>query len=347
LMLPRIPWADEIAVDLGTWQTHICVRGHGVVLREPSLVAYAAGQRRPVAFGTEARKMLQRGVEGITVVQPIKGGAVAEFDAAVAMLRHFLQQATGRRLIFSPDVLTSVPTGATSVHKRAKHDALRNAGCGRINVVETPLAVSLGTGIGLNAGQACLVVDIGAGVTDVGVFCEGMATYATSITFGGDDLDEAIVRTVKRGQGLVVNHATAEALKLQVGTLDLHSVGVSVQGGNNTGVGANSLSGPLEVDPSGIPEVLSRGLMPLVGELRWILEELPAQQRAEMEAEGIVLSGGCALLDGIVPFLAGHLELPVATATDPMSCTILGLETILEDVGALSLGGRRFRPSAR
>ncbi len=343
MLLPRLPWVETIAVDMGTWQTHICVRGHGVVVREPSLVAYAAERRRPLAFGTEARKMLQRGVEGVTVVQPVRGGMVADFDAAVAMLRHFLHQATGRRLIFSPDVLTCISAGVTSVQRRAAHGALHSAGTGRVNIVETPLAVALGAGVGLNVSRACLVVDIGAGVTDVGVFCEGMVTSATFIPFGGDNLDEAIVRGVKRRQGQTISRTMAETLKLQVGSLNGYAGrGGSASAAKTTNHNSAMMPGLPEVDVSAIPEILAEGLTPLVDELRWILENLPRQQRAEVEEEGILLSGGCSLLDGLESYLARQLGLPVTTATDPMSCTILGLETILEDLSALSLGGRRL-----
>jgi rod shape-determining protein MreB and related proteins len=345
-MLLRIPWADEMAVDLGTWQTQVCVRGHGVVVREPSLVAYTAGQRRPVAFGTEARKMLQRGVEGVTVVRPIRGGAVAEFETMVAMLRHFLQHAAGRRFVFSPDVLTSLPAAASAVQRRAAQDALHSAGCGATKMVEAPLAAALGAGLSLKGGPARLVVDIGAGVTNVGVFGEGIVSFSTSFAFGGENLDEAIVRAVKRDQGLAISRVVAEALKLQVGTLDANAV---LLGTSNNGMISitDAASGLETVDTLPLPETMARALRPLVDELAWIMEGLPAHQRAELDDGGVMLCGGTALLGALGQFLASQLSMPVTTATDPMSCTALGLETILENVSSLSLGGRRFQPGVR
>jgi rod shape-determining protein MreB and related proteins len=172
----RLPWSDELAIDLGTAHTHICVKGVGVVVREPSVIAFDAAGRRPVAVGLEAKRMLERDVEGVQVVRPIRGGMVADFDAAVTMLRHFLHQALGRRPLWSPIVVTSHPDGATPVERRALADAIRAGGGGQVMGVQRSLATALGAGVKIGGDTSQMVIDLGAGVTNVGVIAMDLAT---------------------------------------------------------------------------------------------------------------------------------------------------------------------------
>jgi rod shape-determining protein MreB len=337
----RLPWGDELAIDLGTANTHICVKDAGVVVREPSVIAFDAGGRRPVAVGLEAKRMLERDVEGVVVVRPIRSGVVANFDAAVAMLRSFIQQALGRRPLFNPLVIISHPNEATLVEQRALVDAVRAAGGGQLLSVQRALATALGGGLQISGDASQLVIDLGAGITNVSVVAMGLATTGISIRYGGDDLDEALRRAIKRTQGIRISPASAEQVKLHVGTLLPPDQSESMR---VDGVGANGEPAVgADISLTDIPDLLARSLNRVVSEIAWLLEELPPRQQSEIAATGAVLTGGGALLGGIDSYFAEMLGIPVKVATDPPSCTILGLEAVLNDPHALSLGGRRFR----
>jgi rod shape-determining protein MreB and related proteins len=337
----RLPWGDELAIDVGTSNTHVCVRGAGVVVREPSVIAFEAGNRRAVAVGLEARRMIERGVEGVRVVRPVRGGVIADFDAAVLMLRHFLHRALGRRPIFAPLVVTSHPDDATPVERRALADAIHAAGGGQLVSVQRALANVLGTGMPVDSDSSQAIVDLGAGITNVGIVAMGLATCGTSIRSGGDDLDEMIRRAVRRAHGLRVSHVAAEQIKLHVGSLLPPENGQSmrVDGQPATDEGASST----DISLVDVPETLIRGLNRIVSEVVWFLEDLTPRQQAEVAANGLTLTGGGALLGGIDAYLAERLGVTVRIATDPMSCTILGLESILGSPHSVSMEGRRFR----
>jgi rod shape-determining protein MreB len=337
----RLPWGDQIAIDLGTANTHICVKGVGVVVREPSVIAFDSSGRRPVAVGLEAKRMLERDVEGVQVVRPIRNGVVAHFDAAVAMLRTFIQQALGKRPLLNPLVITSHPNEATIVEQRALVDTIRASGGGQIISVQRALATALGSGLSIGGDQSQMVIDLGAGMTSASVVAMGLATTGISIRFGGDDLDEVIRRAVRRSQGIRISLSSAEQVKLHVGTLLPPDQSDSMR---VDGVGANGEPAVgADISVTDVPELLTRGLTRVVGEIAWVLEELPPRQQTEVSATGAVLTGGGALLGGIDAFMAEWLGIPVRVATDPPSCTILGLEAVLNDPHAVSLDGRRFK----
>ena len=337
----HLPWADELAIDLGTATVHVCVKNGGVVVREPAVLAYGENPRRPVAFGLEARRMLEHGVEGVRVVQPIRDGVVADFDATVALLRHCLHAALGRRPLLNPVVLIARPTSATAVEERALHDALHAAGAGRVFTMQKALAATIGAGQPADAVETHLAVDIGAGATDVGAVSMGLLTAGASPRMAGDFIDQAIVRHIKRTQGVRVSLTTAEEIKCRVGTVDPDLV--------NGNLGSFAPSSPSEdlqaydINLEDIPHVVAQALTMIYDEVAWLIEQLAPKGRAEIGANGVMLTGGTALLRGLPEHMAEHLGVPVQVATDPMSCTILGLQSVLSDMSALSLEGRRFR----
>lgn len=285
--------------------------------------------------------MLERDVEGVQVVRPIRHGVVAHFDAAVAMLRAFIQQALGKRPLLNPLVITSHPNEATMVEQRALVDTIRAAGGGQIISVQRALATALGSGLSIGGDQSQMVIDLGAGMTSASVVAMGLATTGISVRFGGDDLDELIRRAVRRSQGIRISASSAEQVKLHVGTLLPPDQSDSMR---VDGVGANGEPAVgADISVTDVPELLARGLTWVVGEIAWVLEELPPRQQTEVAASGAVLTGGGALLGGIDAFMSEWLGIPVRIATDPPSCTILGLEAVLNDPHAVSLDGRRFR----
>jgi rod shape-determining protein MreB len=300
-----IPWKEQLAVDLGTAHVHICVKGGGVVVREPTVIAFSADRRRPVAYGSEAKQMLDREVSEVQVVRPLQGGVVADFDATVALLRHLIHQALGHRPLLAPTVVTAAPTRATQVEQRALTTALRAAGAGQVLAVPKVLAAAVGAGIAMDDPQSRLILDIGAGATDVGVVAMGMTAAGASIHFGGDDLDEAI----------------------------LEELAPNNNSGSNPSLDA-------------IPELLAQAMRPAIAELQWVLESIPEKQQDEIANSDGVLTGGCALLRGLDRLLSQELALPIKTAPDPGSCTILGLEAIMPSrTDASSV--RSLRPQVR
>lgn len=337
----RFPWSQEIAIDLGSANTLISVKGPGIVVREPTVIAFDASGRRPVAIGLEAKRMLERDVSGVRVSRPVRGGVVADFDAAVTLLRALLSQALGKRPLISPMVTTSHPNSSTSVEQRALVQVLRAAGGGEVLTVQRALATALGAGMAVDGDVSRMVIDMGAGVTNVGVIAMGMTTAGVSIRYGGDDLDEMIRRAIRRAQGIRISPASAEQVKLHVGTLLEHDEHESMRVDGVAADGEKGMS--LDIPLTGVPELLMRGLARAVSEIMWLLEDLPPRAQTEIAANGAILTGGGALLGGVDAFLAERLGIPVTVATDPMSCTILGLESILNAPQAVSLDGRRFR----
>jgi len=336
------PWTEEIGIDLGTANTHVCVKGAGVVVRESTAVAFQAARRRPICYGTEAKRLLDRQVPGVEVVRPVRQGALADFDAAVDLLRHFIRAALGRRMIlFSPAVVVAAPVGTTSVQRNALVTGLRAAGAGPTYVVPKALAAAVGARLPVAGVESHLIVDAGAGATDIGVLSMGTVTAGSTLRYGGDDIDNAIIRAVRRAQGVRMDSASAEEVKIRVGSVhpDLGQDKVTV---NGTAANNNGGAEPLAIVLQGASELLLKAVMPIVNEVAWVLEELPPKQRAEVEQAGLTLTGGCALLRGLPELLSHHLGLPVTVAKDPLSCTILGIESIIADLGALTLEGRRF-----
>ena len=334
------PWTEELGIDLGTANTHVCVKGAGVVVREATAVAYQPSRRRPVALGTDAKRMLERQVPDIDVIRPIRRGAVAEFDPAVDLLRHCLRTALGRRTLFSPAVVAAAPLGATSVERKALTTSLRSAGAGQAHVVPKALAAGVGARLPVGAPESTLIVDVGAGATDIGVVSLGTVTAGTTLRYGGDDIDDVVVRAIKRSQGVLVDPVSAEEVKIRVGSVhpDLGHGTVKVNGAQANGQGSE----PLAIVLQGAPELLLKAVLPIVNEIGWLVQELPPKQRMEVEQRGVVLTGGCALLRGFPELISHRLGLPAIVAKDPLSCTILGIESILADLSALTMEGRRF-----
>lgn len=339
-----LSFGEALAIDFGTSNIHVCVKGHGVVVRQPSVIAFVDSRRKLAAVGDEAKLMLGRDVPGVDVIRPMTGGVVADFDAAVELLRYVIKTALGRRPLWRTTIVASSTSHATEVEKRALHDALREAGGGQVFLVPKSLAAGIGSGLLVDDAAGRMVVDIGAGTTEIGIISMGAVIGGTSLHYAGDDFDEAIRRAVKRKENVQIGATTAEELKIQVGTVnpELAPDAAKIQGTwacNNNGQGS-------QLVVTEIPEILARAVSPIVGEIRWIIDELPPERRAEVIQEGIVLTGGCALLRGLPELMESKIGVPVVVAKDPRSCTILGLEAILEDLRRLSLHGQRYTKPA-
>lgn len=339
-----LPWVAEIAMDVGTANVHVAVKDGGIVVREPALVAYAAGKEAAVAFGVEARQMLEQGVANVRIVQPVRAGCIADFGAAVAMLRHYLQKALGRRMLFGPLVLTAHPTQATPVTRRALVQVLRAAGAGRVIAVQKSLAAAIGAGLAIDAPDPQMVIDVGAGITDAAAISMGMITEGVSIPIGGQRFDEALVRGIKRQQDIRLTPAAAEEIKLHVGALDRSLAQQPPAGAANTGsftYKADDVKA-FGVQLEDVPAMLYNQALLLADELAWMVEELPAKVRAQVATTGAAVTGGGAHLRGLPELLSARMGVPCTMSVDPMACTMLGLQAILNNLHALSLDGRRM-----
>ncbi len=340
--MPILPWTDQLAIDIGSAWVHIAAKGQGVVLREPSFVGFDSQHNKPILFGTEARQLWERGVDNVEIVRPIRSSVVADFDAAVAMLREFIRRALGRRPLFAPMVVIAIPADATQVERRALHDSLHAAGAGHILDVQCSLAAGLGADLPLQSDDSYLIVDIGAGSTDVGIFHNGLVTTTRSFHFGGNDLNRAIVRAIRRQRGIRLSDSAAEHLKCEVGSVRRALANGPIHVDDVVIVNNDQHLPSYEMEAEQIPQILADAFEPLLEELQWLVEELPRVQKQQMVGGGIILSGGTALLEGLDELIASYLHLPCQVARDPNSCTILGLQTVLTDIEALSLGGQRF-----
>ena len=338
-----LPWVSEVAIDVGTANVHVAVKDGGVVVREPALVAYRVSNDTPVAFGAEAKQMLEQGVTEVYVVQPLQAGVVADMNAAAVMLRHYLQKALGRRPLFSPTVLTAYPTAATQVSRRALVQALRAAGAGRVIALQKSLATATGAGLAVDAATTAMVIDIGAGTTDAAALSMGMISDGISVPLGGASLDEALVRGIKRQQGIRLSHHAAEEIKLHVGSVDPSLASSPPAGAANMGSFSDKADDikAFGVQLDEVPDIIHDACMPIAEELSWLIEQLPAKVRSHLGTTGAVMPGGTSQLRGLSSLLGNRTGVPMAVATDPMSCTMLGLQAILNNLRALSLDGRR------
>lgn len=338
-MLSLLPWKQKLAIDVGTATCHISVQGAGLLVREPMVIAFETERRRPIAFGAEAKQMLDREVSDVEVVRPLASGVVGDFDAAVTLLRHFIHQALGHRPLLAPTVVTGEPTSSTQVERRALINALKSAGAGEVIPVPRALAAAIGAGLPMDQPECRLVVDMGAGSTDIGIISMGMIAAGQALRFGGDDLDEAIRRHVQRRYRVSIGRARAEDIKIMAGALSPEMVSEQVR---LSDLDENDNNGNGQQKLEGIAELMAESLMPTASEVLWVLDSLPERQLDEIVQVESVLAGGCAQLRGITDLLSDELALKMSAAPDPMSCTILGLEAIVNDLEALSLDGRRF-----
>jgi rod shape-determining protein MreB len=287
-----------------------------------------------MAVGSKARELAQRQVHNAEVIEPIKRGAVAEFGVTVTMLRAFVSQAMERRPLLSPAAIVSAPAETTAVQHRALRDAVRAAGLSRVHVVAKSLAAAVGAGVPVEQAQSVLTIDLGAGVTEIGVASGGMLTMARSLPYGGIDLDERLCRHLRRYAGIQISRAAAEDIKLQVSAVDptLARNSLNLSGMMPPGVEFKMAASDLAV-------FLAEAVEPIVEEVRWVIEQLAPKQRAEIEESGAVLTGGGACLRGLPELISTQLGIRVRVADDPLAATILGLASIAKEAKHLSIDG--------
>ena len=322
--------ASEIAVDLGTANTLVLVKGEGVVLNEPSVAAVDQASGEIMGIGIEAKRMLGRTPEGILAVRPMKDGVIANFEVAEKMLRHFLRAVLDRRILrVKPTVIVCVPSGITEVERRAVRDSAETAGAKQVLMVAEPMAAAIGVGLPVETPTGNMVIDIGGGTTEIAVIALSGIVSDTSIRTGGDELDQAIVQFMRKNYNLLVGEPTAEAIKIKIGsaapTGDEREMEVK---------GRDLVSGipkTVRVHSAEIREAVQEPIQQIVDAVRRALEITPPELASDIVDRGIVMTGGGALIRGLDLLLAQETGLPIHVDEDPLTCVVRGTGRILDD----------------
>lgn len=330
--------SSDMAIDLGTANTLVYVRGRGIVLNEPSVVAISnTRERRPqvLAVGDEAKQMLGRTPGNIEAIRPLRDGVIADFDVAEEMIKHFIHKVHNRRSFASPEVVICVPSGSTAVERRAIQDSAESAGARRVYLIEEPMAAAIGAGLPVTEPTGSMVVDIGGGTTEVAVLSLGGIVYARSVRVGGDKMDEAIIAYIRRMHNLLVGEGSAERIKKEIGTAAPPSDGKGLEMEIKGRDLMNGVPRELIVDQRQIAEALAEPVGAIVEAVKTALEQTPPELAADIVDKGIVLTGGGGLLGNLDHVLRHATGLPVSIADEPLSCVALGTGKALEEKKAL------------
>ncbi len=328
----------DMAIDLGTANTLVYVKGRGIVLAEPSVVAIAdvRGKKQVLAVGEEAKQMLGRTPGNISAIRPMRDGVIADFEVAEEMIKHFIRKVHNRRSFASPIIIVCVPSGSTAVERRAIQESAESAGARRVLLIEEPMAAAIGAGLPVTEPSGSMIVDIGGGTTEVAVISLGGIVYSRSVRVGGDKMDEAITSYIRRNHNLLIGESSAERIKIGLGAARPAENGED--GPWQEVRGRDMINGvPREVLVSQrqISESLAEPVFQIVEAVRTALEMTPPELAADIVDKGIVLTGGGALLHRLDQVLREATGLPVVVAEEPLSCVVLGTGRALEELKRL------------
>jgi rod shape-determining protein MreB len=335
-MLPNIlGWfSNDLAIDLGTANTLVYVKGKGIICNEPSVVVIRKDNKKLVAVGAEAKKMLGKTPSDIIAIKPLKDGVIADFDTAEEMLKYFIKKVHNRRSFVTPRVVIGVPSGITQVEQRAVKDAAQASGAREVYLVGEPIAAAIGVGLPVGEPSGNMIVDIGGGTTDIAVISLDGVVYSKAVRVGGDRMDEAIIAYIKRRYNLMIGDRTAELIKIDIGS--------AYNAGNEQRVmeikGRDLISGipkTATVSEVEIREALSEPVNMILDTIKIILENTPPELAADIVDRGIVLAGGGALLGGLDLFIREKTGLPVTVAEDPLTAVARGVGKMLDELELL------------
>jgi len=313
----------DIGVDLGTANVLVYIKGRGIALQEPSVVAINKENNKIIAVGSEARRMLGRTPGNIVATRPLRDGVIADYEVTEKMLRYFINKSGGRRLFFRPRIMVCIPSGVTGVEERAVRQAALQAGAKSAYVIEEPLAAALGAGLDISEPSGTMVVDIGGGTTDVAVLSLGGIVCSRSIRVAGDKIDEAIVRFVRREFNLAIGERTGEEIKIEVGTAypnGTEEKEIEIKGRDLV----SGLPRAVTINRRQVHEATKETLEAVVSAVKEVLERTPPELSADIVNKGIVMTGGGALLHGMDRLLSEETRVPVHVADDPLSCVARG-----------------------
>ncbi|HLP08576.1 MAG TPA: rod shape-determining protein [Opitutaceae bacterium] len=325
--------SNDIGIDLGTANTLVYVKGKGIILREPSVVAIDAASRRVLAVGDEAKRMLGRTPGNINAIRPMKDGVIADFDITEAMLRYFIKKVQNNSKMIPPRVVIAIPSGITEVEKRAVKESAIHAGAREVLLLEEPMASAIGVGLPVEEPAANMIVDIGGGTTEVAIISLAGVVFSKSIRVAGDELDLAIISYMKRAYNLLIGERTAEEIKIKVGSaypLE-EELTLEVKGRDSVA----GLPKTIHITSQEIREALADTIASIVDAVRNALERCPPELSADLVDRGFVMAGGGALIRGIDRLLSERTGLPVTIADDPLSAVANGTGAVLEDLNWL------------
>jgi len=327
----------DMAIDLGTANTLVYVKGQGIVLNEPSVVAIASwkGKKQVLAVGEEAKLMLGRTPGNIEAIRPLRDGVIADFEIAEEMIKHFIRKVHNRRTFASPQVIVCVPSGSTAVERRAIQESAESAGARRVFLIEEPMAAAIGAALPVTEPTGSMIVDVGGGTTEVAVLSLGGIVYSRSVRVGGDKMDESIIAYVRRNHNLLLGESSAERIKQNIGTAcppeDGNGQSLDIKGRDLM----NGVPKEIVVTQRQIAESLAEPVGAIIDAVKVALENTAPELAADIVDKGIVLTGGGALL-GNLDFVLRHATgLPVSIADEPLSCVAMGTGRCLEEMRTL------------
>jgi rod shape-determining protein MreB len=337
LLDPLFGWfSNDLAIDLGTANTLVYVKGKGIVLNEPSVVAIKKGDRggnKMLAVGKEAKTMLGRTPGDIVATRPMKDGVIADFDITETMLRYFIRKVHNRRSLVRPRIIISVPSGVTQVEKRAVRESAESAGAREVYLIEEPMAAAIGADLPITEPTSNIVVDIGGGTTEVAVISLAGTVYSRSVRVGGDKMDEAILQHIKRKYNLLIGLQTAELIKITVGNaypMDEPEF-IEVKGRDLV----TGIPKILTIDSEEVRKAISEQVETIVETVRIALEQTPPELSADVVDKGIVLTGGGALLKNLDALLREETRLPITITDDPLTTVVIGAGKALDNISLL------------
>jgi rod shape-determining protein MreB and related proteins len=328
--------SSDLAIDLGTSNTLIYMKGKGIVLNEPSVVALRKGERgadRILAVGKEAKKMLGRTPEKVEAIRPIQDGVIADFEITQEMLRFFIKRVHSRNVLMRPRIIVAVPIGVTPVEKKAILECARSAGASEVYLIEEPMAAAIGAGLPITEPTGSMVIDIGGGTTEVAVISLGGIVYSKSVRVAGNKMDEAMVQYINRNYNFLIGPSTAEHIKMTIGNAfpgdDRQSLEVR---GRDLVTGIPKI---LTLDSEEVRQMIVEELNTIIQVVRSALEQMPPELSGDILDRGIVLTGGGALLKNMDKLLREETKVPIAVTEDPLSAVVHGAGKALEDISIL------------
>lgn len=322
-------FVNDIAIDLGTANTLVYVKGRGILINEPSIVALRKSDQQILAYGSDAKTMMGRTPEDLVTVRPLKDGVIADFDLAEKMIRHFIKKVQPNRLV-RPRIAVCIPSGITEVERRAVRDSAEHAGGREIYLISEPMAAALGVSLPIDEPVGSMIIDIGGGTTEIAVISLSGIVTDISIRIGGDEMNDAIVQYFKKAYNLLIGDNTAEAIKISMGSAaPFKAEDVKLVKGRNL---VDGIPRTVKVHAKEIQEALSESVGYIVEAVKLCLERTPPELASDILDRGIVLTGGGAMLRGLDERLRIDTELPIIVADDPLTCVVLGTGKIFDNL---------------
>jgi rod shape-determining protein MreB len=326
--------SSDIGIDLGTANTLVFVRGQGIVLNEPSVVAIEVSSKRVLAVGKEAKEMVGRTPGEIRAIRPLKDGVIADFEITEKLLSNFIRRVVRHRYLMKPRIVISVPSGITEVEKRAVRDSAENAGAREVFLIQEPMAAAIGVGLPVHLPSGSMVIDIGGGTSEIAVIALDGIVNNISIRIGGDEMDEGLMLYLKKNYNLLIGERTAEEIKIAIGSAYPPEEEESLEiKGRDLVAG---IPKTMKISSVQVREALSEPIDAIIEAVRQALEETPPELSADILDKGIVVTGGGALLKGLDKRLREETNLPINIAEDPLTCVVRGTGVVLENMSQFS-----------